>query len=572
MRNKTALLLIGVAGAATWFGRPAQPDRPGDADYETITTHTTQSGVVVFDLQDGTSADEIARFSAKYGLDLAYSSPVSEDEALLRGHVTDIDAVLSAIEGDPLVEAAEPVIQMEMLGYPNDPMWDKQWNMQKIGAPVGWRAGAGAGVTVAVIDTGVTVVEDLEGVKVAEGRTFVPGTKSAADDHGHGTHVAGTIAQATNNGKGVAGVAARAEIVPYKVLSKSGYGSSDWVAAAVDEAVDQGADVINMSLGGGNSKVLKIAVEKAVAKGVIVVAAAGNSGKRGVGCPANVEGVVAVSATGPDDSITWYSTYGPEVEIAAPGGDLKKGKDFGILQDTIDGKNGHAYQAFQGTSMATPHVAGAAAVMLSMGLDADSAIDALLDSAKDLGGEGVDEKYGHGRLDVAEAVKTVSMEQHGLLFLIGGLLAGALSWLARIRGTAGFTMAAAGAVTAGGLFFLPLIPGLPGGLAVDLLSRGLVTWPSVLVGADWVHFPLWLSALLPAGLAFFFGPTRTFGPLVGGICAGFAGSLLYGAASGTLNPWWLSWGFDALWLSLNGTFSLLAGMAVAGMYNMRRGR
>lgn len=571
MRQTTkALFLIGAAGSALWMARPADPARPGSAEYEAL-PHDA-SGIVVFDLEDGASADEVEAFAARYGLDLAYSSSVSQDEALLRGYVEDIDATLAAVAADPLLEVAEPVVQMELLGYPNDPMWDKQWNMAKIGAPTGWRAGAGTGVVVAVIDTGVTVVEDLEGVKVVEGRTFVPGTRSAADDHGHGTHVAGTIAQATNNGVGVTGVAANAGIVPYKVLSKQGFGSSDWVAAAVDEAVDQGADVINMSLGGPNSKVLKKAVEKAVDAGVIVVAAAGNTGKRGVGCPANVDGVVAVSATGPDDSKTWYSTYGPEVEIAAPGGDLRQGADSGVLQDTIDGKGGHAYQAFQGTSMATPHVAGAAAVMLGMGLDAEAAVDTLLETAVDRGAEGRDEEYGHGRLDIAAAVQKVSIEQHGLLFMLGGLLAGGLAWLARIRGGVGLVMAAAGAATAGGLFFLPMVPGLPASAALDLLSRGLISWPAVLVGADWVHFPLWLSALVPGALAFVFGPTRTFGPLVGGICAGFSASLLFGAASGTLDPWWLGWGFDALWLSLNGTASLVAGMAVAGMYNLRRGR
>jgi serine protease len=569
MRKTTSLGLLAAGFAALLLVRPDSAELPAGAEYDEPVPHG-QSGVVVFDLEDGASADEVADFAARHGLTLEYSSEWSRDEALLRGHVDDIDAVLAEVAGDPLLEVAEPVVEFAMYGFPNDPMWDKQWNMVKIGAPTGWRAGAGAGVKVAVIDTGVTVVEDLQGVTVTSGRTFVPGTRTADDDHGHGTHVAGTIAQATNNGLGVTGVAATAEVVPYKVLSKQGYGSSDWVAAAVDAAVDDGVDVINMSLGGPNSKVLKTAVEKAVKAGVIVVAAAGNTGKRGVGCPANVEGVVAVSATGPDDAKTWYSTYGPEVAISAPGGDLRQGKDAGVLQDTIDGKGGHAYQSFQGTSMATPHVAGAAAVMLGMGLDADAAVDALLTHSVDLGDEGRDELYGYGRLDVAAAVKAVSIEQRGLMFLVGGLLAGALSWLARIRGSAGFMMTAAGALTAGGLFFLPLISGLPGGTVLDLLSRGLVSWPAVLLGADWVHFPLWLSALLPASLAFVFGPTRSLGPIVGGVCAGFAASLLHGAASGTLDPWWMSWGFDALWLSLNGTFCLLAGMAVAGMYNLRQ--
>ncbi len=390
MRRQLTTAAAVAAGVALLVTSAAPDPTQVGAEYEPAKADS-QPGPVVLDLVDDTSPADVEALSQALGVTLSLSSPWSADEGLYRAIVADPAGLIARLQGHPLVEVAEPVIEVEAYGYPDDPMWDRQWNMQVIGSPVGWRVGGGEGVKVAVIDTGVKLVEDLEGVDVVSGKSFVPGAATADDDHGHGTHVAGTIAQATNNGVGVTGVAPNATIVPYKVLSKSGSGASDWVAAAVDEAVDAGVDVINMSLGGGNSKVLAKAVEAAVDAGVIVVAAAGNTGKKGVGCPANVEGVIAVSAVGPDDGITWYSTYGPEVEIAAPGGDLKKGEASGILQDTIDGKGGHAYRAFQGTSMATPHVAGAAAVLLGMGLDDSAATAVLLETAHNPTGERTDQ-------------------------------------------------------------------------------------------------------------------------------------------------------------------------------------
>lgn len=185
-----------------------------------------RSGTIVVDFVDGTSTREIADVERRVGLDLEYSSAVSEDEALTRGRATNMARAIAALHDEPLVEAAEPVMEFAALGFPDDPLYAKQWNMVEVGAPAGWRAGSGKGVKVAVIDTGVSRVPDLEGVRIAEGMSFVPGTASAEDDHGHGTHVAGTIAQSTNNGIGTVGLAPAATIGPTRCSMPTAWGTA----------------------------------------------------------------------------------------------------------------------------------------------------------------------------------------------------------------------------------------------------------------------------------------------------------------------------------------------------------
>jgi serine protease len=339
---------------------------------------------------------------------------------------------------------------------------------------------------------------------------------------------------------------------------------SQWIAAAVDEAVDQGAQVINLSLGGPHSAVLHNAVAKAVDQGVVVVAAAGNSSSEGLGCPAHVDGVVAVSATGPDDSLAPYSTWGKGVVLAAPGGD-KRVEGGGILQDTIDGQGGHAFRELQGTSMATPHVAGSVAVMLGAGAGPKS-VERLIGAAQDRGDQGYDTKYGHGRLDLAAAVVDLQVQQNGLLFALGGLLGLGLTWLGAIPQRK--TVVLAAAITAGGLFFLPLLPVRPF-LLVQLLGRPLLDWPA-LVSVGLAATPIWLSALLPAVLTFVLGPTRTLGPLALGIVAGIGVHLGYGAATGSFDPRWLPGGLATGWLWGNAALCGLCALLILGVQKVRR--
>lgn len=524
--------------------------------------HGEGPGVLVVDLVDGTTLEQ-AR--AATGLDLSWATATSADESLAVARVDDLAAADAALQGNPLVEVAEPEVQVQAYGYPDDPLYPAQWNLQRVGAEAGWRVGGGAGVVVAVIDTGVGPVPDLDAARVLPGTSEVADDPTTSDTAGHGTHVAGTIAQTTNNAFGAAGMAPAAIILPIKALSGRGGGTSEQVAAAIDEAVDRGAQVINLSLGGPHAEVLDLAVEKAVAAGVMVVAAAGNDGDEGVHCPAHAPGALAVSATGPDDALAPYSSYGAEIALAAPGGD-KRRAGGGVVQDTVTA-GGHDFLEFQGTSMAAPHVSGALAVLIGVGLSPAEARDRLLASAADLGDPGVDDRYGHGRLDLAAALRRQLGAVGGARFG-GGLALGLLfASLARLRRRA--LPALGAAIVAGGLFFLPLLP-LPPSTLIPLLSRPLPEWPSALGAPGLGHFPLWMSALPMILLVFVLGPTRTLGPLVGVLAAGVAAWLLHAGLTGVLSPAMLPAGLAAPWLLANGALVLLAMLAVAGVQRQAR--
>src|SRR3954453_14011148 len=252
--------------------------------------------------------------------------------------------------------------------------------------PETWRRGNGKGVVVAVIDTGVSKVADLAETKFVAGYNFLANNANAADDHGHGTHVAGTIAQSTNNKVGVAGVAYGATIMPLKVLTARGSGSVAGIAQAIRWAADHGANVINMSLGGPTAiGTMGSAVKYAREKGVTVVAAAGNDGRGRVSYPARYPGVVAVASTQFDETTTFYSNWGPEIDIAAPGGNVRvdqngDGKPDGVLQNTIVPGDIRRtdYLWFMGTSMASPHVAGVAALLVGAGVNTPEAVERLM--------------------------------------------------------------------------------------------------------------------------------------------------------------------------------------------------
>lgn len=334
---------------------------------------------------------------------------------------------INEYRGKKEVEYAEPNYLAYALMVPNDPYYSYQWHMQnpvyggiKMGAA--WDVSTGTGVTVAVIDTGIAYEDygsykkapDLAQTCFVGGYDFVNNDTHPNDDSGHGTHVAGTVAQSTNNNLGVTGVAFGSCLMPVKVLDKTGSGTYANVAAGIYFAADNGVKVINLSLGGSaDSTTLKNAVAYAYNKGVTIVAAAGNDNSSTLSFPAAYDDyAIAVGATRYDETKAYYSNYGSSLDIVAPGGDLtvdqnNDGYGDGVLQQTFGKRvDQFGYYFYQGTSMASPHVAGTVALLLAKGnaTTPDQIRTALQSTAEDKGTAGWDGTYGWGLVDAAAAL------------------------------------------------------------------------------------------------------------------------------------------------------------------------
>lgn len=275
------------------------------------------------------------------------------------------------------------------------------WGISKINAPLVYNTYNGSGIVVAILDTGIDYNhEDLLGKYIpANSYDYVNIDNDPMDDNGHGTHVAGTIG-ANNNSIGVIGVAPGVQILAMKMLDASGSGYlADGVSAIMD-ATNDGAKIISMSWGwsGSDYAPMKSAIQFANSKGVLLVAAAGNSGNSNIIYPAAYPEVIAVTATDGNDKLASFSSYGPKAEISAPGVDVYSTVPTGTCM--LCSPTG--YNTLSGTSMATPHVSGAAAVLWQEHPTfSNTEIRNLLDTyAKDLGTPGRDSYFGFGRLDV----------------------------------------------------------------------------------------------------------------------------------------------------------------------------
>jgi thermitase len=304
--------------------------------------------------------------------------------------------VITALQQNSLVEYAEPNYIIRAVLTPNDTYFlSHQWNMPQINAPQAWDITTGSSdLIIAIVDSGIDLDHpDLSG-KIILGYDYVNEDWDPDDDYGHGTHVAGIAAAWTNNGQGVAGVSWGAQLMALKVLNAGGTGNHADVASAVTYATDNGAKIINLSLGGDfNDQTLRNAVVYAHNAGCVVVAATGNDNGP-VLYPAKYTEAFAVAATDSSDQRYWLSNYGPEVDVAAPG--------VSIYSTYFTG--GYTYMT--GTSMAAPHVAGLAALIWSAcpGYTSAQVESRIETTAVDLGPSGWDQYYGHGRIDAHAAL------------------------------------------------------------------------------------------------------------------------------------------------------------------------
>ncbi|EMA52074.1 serine protease halolysin R4 [Halococcus salifodinae DSM 8989] len=309
-------------------------------------------------------------------------------------------SVASTVASRRGVEYAEPNAIYETLAVPNDPRFGDQYAPEMVNTPAAWDTTYGDGeVTIAVVDQGIKDDHpDLEATVASDrARDFVdddddPYPNSLSEEQ-HGTHVAGIAAAGTNNDTGVAGIS-NATLLSVRALDETGSGSTADIADGIQWAADNGADIINLSLGGGFTETLQKAVSYANEEGVLLVAAAGNN-SGSVNYPAAYDECIAVSALDPDGNLASYSSRGPEIELAAPGTNL-------LSTWTDDG-----YNSISGTSMAAPVVSGVAALVLSQQkLSNEQVRSHLKDTAVDTGLS--EEKQGAGRVDALATARSLS--------------------------------------------------------------------------------------------------------------------------------------------------------------------
>jgi serine protease len=399
----------------------------------------------------------------------------SVGDALLLKSVDEPNAfrLASTLRSQPEVLWAQPNHFRRLKWIPNDPGYARQWNLELMRMPAAWDIDHGASdrIVVAVVDTGIATVTrqqdfklwtglatetvavpfrvnpDLGSTRMLTGRDFAFWTGPVLDMVGHGTHVAGTILQETNNGLGVAGIAYRARLMPLKAClgyweiqfalsargvpgfvhpDESGACMDADIADAIRFAADNAAHVINLSLGGEDpSPVILQALEYAVGRGLFVSIAAGNEFEQGnpIIYPAKyaeqLDGVVSVGAVGRSSRRAYYSSTGSYVEVAAPGGDTRDSGFEGVVYQTSlleqdfdpwrivrPRFDRYAEVAGQGTSMAAPHVSGVAALLHSRGITAPAEIERVLKSfARDLGSRGRDDEFGYGLVDAAAVLR-----------------------------------------------------------------------------------------------------------------------------------------------------------------------
>ncbi len=403
--RQTGVVLVSLLAAAVFLvfssaarGEPAEDavdHGPAGAPYvagELVVTYEERApdnAVESLDEEVGAEVDEkLPEIDARL-----LEFPEVQGEPSQEARERDLEQIKEDLEADPAVESVGYNYLCRLAYTPDDPRFSNQWGLRKTGFESAWNLTRGSGSNIAVVDTGMAVRHEDLGHNVALARDFVNDDRTVRDLSGHGTHVAGIAAARTDNERGVAGGCPDCDLLVAKVFDGKGTGTVARVAEAIIWSADHGADVINLSLTHPDfSTVDKAAVDYAASKGAVVVAAAGNGDTSNRAYPAAYPSVIAVAATNKDDLRASFSNYGDWVDVAAPG--------VSVLS-TVPG----GYASWKGTSMATPHVSALAGLLAAQGLDRATIRTRILDTAVDLGRDGLDPYYGAGRMSAARAVQ-----------------------------------------------------------------------------------------------------------------------------------------------------------------------
>ena len=494
MRTATGLrggLLLGAAAAcaALWAPVPATSAQARRLPHDLrLTTEQLAAlrqawnerlpyvpGEVLVRFREGVDASgRVRAFSAsRAGVEARHARWIGDTLWVHATGEPDAERLAATLRRQPEVMWAQPNYFDELQSRPNDPEYSRQWNLDLIDMPRAWdiNDGGSGSVTVAVIDSGTTTVNetfvlplwtgssielvgipfrenpDIGSARILDGEDFIFWDGPVLDMDGHGTHVAGTVLQETNNNLALAGIAHRARLMPLKACvgyweiqiftsaegipgfidpREGGGCTTSGIAQAIRYAADNGAHVVNLSLGGFEPRPAFLdAIRYAVGRGTFVAMAMGNEFEEGnpTGYPAaygpEIDGAMSVGAVGRGSRRAFYSSTGAHLEIAAPGGDARDGGPAGAIYQTsladedfdpfivvIPRFDRYREVAKQGTSMSAPHVAGVAALLYSQGINRPAAIEeALKRFARDLGPAGRDNDFGHGLIDARAALR-----------------------------------------------------------------------------------------------------------------------------------------------------------------------
>lgn len=409
MRYKLGGLAVAllVLAFAIWLGTAAFAQHvPGKQVYV--------SNEYIIKAQSGANPKLVEQAVERMGATLIGALPVKDHYLIRLGRAGGHASLYAKGAGSSrlaswVIESIQPNYLYYLCAIPNDEHWNRLWNMRQINMPTAWEIEKGkASVTVAVIDSGTANHPDLEG-RLVPGYDFVDNDNDPSNDLiGHGTHCAGIIAAQGNNAIGVCGVCWNGvKVMPVRVFG-TGATPTSMLVQGEDYALKNGAHVASMSYGGyGDDPAHRAKISEMATAGMILVAAAGNDATDLPSYPAAYPEVISVASVGPYDAIAYYSNYG-KIDIAAPGGDDSLGQDAEVYSTLVTWSNNaptYTYGYMEGTSMACPHVAGAAALLLSNGVPAAEVKNRLLTSARPPRSGGMDpSKYGAGILDVRAAL------------------------------------------------------------------------------------------------------------------------------------------------------------------------